>query len=336
MADAGPAIRVRASAPGKLVLSGEYAVLDGAPAIVMAVDRRARVVIEAGTGEGHTVMAAGNERQRGRFATGGEEFVWHSGRDEFRLVESVWRTANARAEGSLSLSLDTRGFVDAGSGIKLGLGSSAALATALSLALGEAAGIDADAARVAYAAHRDFQGGLGSGADVACSLLGGLVDYTMGGAASRIDWPEGLEAALLWSGVAADTGARLEHLAGCESLPSRAALVQAAGRLAQAWRGGVVHDVLDESRDYTRVLREFSVDHELGIFDAGFDALVDAARGSTLVCKPCGAGGGDVAVVLAADRDELSTFLVRAEASGFRPLAAGIDDRGAEVSRETV
>src|SRR5215813_3105192 len=30
-----------ATAPGKLILTGEYAVLDGAPAIVVAVDRRA-------------------------------------------------------------------------------------------------------------------------------------------------------------------------------------------------------------------------------------------------------------------------------------------------------
>jgi phosphomevalonate kinase len=32
-------MRITASAPGKLVLSGEYAVLDGAPAICVAVDR---------------------------------------------------------------------------------------------------------------------------------------------------------------------------------------------------------------------------------------------------------------------------------------------------------
>ena len=38
--------RVTASAPGKVVLSGEYAVLSGAPAICMAVNRRATVTIE--------------------------------------------------------------------------------------------------------------------------------------------------------------------------------------------------------------------------------------------------------------------------------------------------
>ena len=35
-------------APGKLVLVGEYAVLDGAPAIVAAVDRGVRCVLSPG------------------------------------------------------------------------------------------------------------------------------------------------------------------------------------------------------------------------------------------------------------------------------------------------
>jgi phosphomevalonate kinase len=336
MRDGETDIRHRASAPGKVILSGEYAVLDGAPAILMAVDRRARVVIEASGEDWHTVAAMGNDRARGRFTAGGGEFAWLAGRDEFRLVESVWRTANADADRHLALSLDTRDFVDAGSGVKLGIGSSAALAAALSVALAEAARIDADPARVAYAAHRHFQAGLGSGADVACSLTGGLVDYTMGGQAQRISWPEGLEMGLLWSGVPADTGARLEHLAAKESRPSRAALALAARRFAEAWRRGAARDVLDECRDYTGVLREFSVDHGLGIFDAGHGRLADSARGSSLACKPCGAGGGDVAVVLATARDELAEFMARAAASGFRPLAAGIDSRGVEVSKETM
>ena len=52
-------MNVRTSAPGKVILSGEYAVLDGAPAVVMAVDRRARVSVSAGSGDWHRVSAPG-------------------------------------------------------------------------------------------------------------------------------------------------------------------------------------------------------------------------------------------------------------------------------------
>ena len=44
-------MNIEVSAPGKLVLIGEYGVLYGAPALVMAVDRRARVVLEAVRGD---------------------------------------------------------------------------------------------------------------------------------------------------------------------------------------------------------------------------------------------------------------------------------------------
>ena len=38
---------IRASAPGKVIVAGEYAVLHGAPAVAMAIDRRAHVTIDA-------------------------------------------------------------------------------------------------------------------------------------------------------------------------------------------------------------------------------------------------------------------------------------------------
>ena len=48
-----------ASAPGKVVLCGEYAVLDGAPAISMAVNRRALVTLIPVSGDGGTVKSIG-------------------------------------------------------------------------------------------------------------------------------------------------------------------------------------------------------------------------------------------------------------------------------------
>jgi phosphomevalonate kinase len=204
---------IAASAPGKIVLAGEYAVLDGAPAICAALDRRARVQIVRSDTDHHVVMAPGFSDARGKFLAIDGELQWLAGGDEFPLLTDVWQTANAVPSANLSLQLDTREFIDTKQGIKIGIGSSAALTTALAAALCEVAATDADATRVAFAAHRQFQGGLGSGVDVACSSTGGLIEYRMGEAASvSLDWPKGLVYALFWSGVAAATSAKIERL----------------------------------------------------------------------------------------------------------------------------
>ena len=87
---------VVASAPGKIVLSGEYAVLAGAPAIVMAVDRRARVAIADVDGDVSRVRAPGYTDETGRFETIDGELRWHDGQSVFGIVDSVWRYSYPR------------------------------------------------------------------------------------------------------------------------------------------------------------------------------------------------------------------------------------------------
>ena len=48
---------IEASAPGKMVLVGEYAVLEGSPALVSAVNREAKVRLELTEGRGICVNA---------------------------------------------------------------------------------------------------------------------------------------------------------------------------------------------------------------------------------------------------------------------------------------
>ena len=63
-------MRIRASAPGKLVALGEYAVLEGAPALVLAVERRAVATLErSGDGDCHLRTAAPDPVDR-RFSPG--------------------------------------------------------------------------------------------------------------------------------------------------------------------------------------------------------------------------------------------------------------------------
>lgn len=334
MTETGAEAQISASAPGKLLLCGEYAVLSGAAAICMAVDRRATVTITAGETDHHTVTSPGITNVTGRFRSRDGVCEWLAGESEFSLVDAVWRTAGVDSDEPLAIVLDTSAFLDQQSGVKIGVGSSAALTVALAGALCTATPAGADPTSIAIAAHRRFQEGLGSGADVACCASGGLIEYRMTGAAVHaLAWPDGLVHTLLWSGVASSTGAKLRRLEQLDVGPSRAALADAAERTLRAWRAGAVDDILHACREFTQTLQAFSVDHALGIFDAGHAELAAAAAGAGLVYKPCGAGGGDVGLVLGDDAAAVAGFTRVAEAQGFCRLNLHVDPHGLQVVR---
>jgi phosphomevalonate kinase len=324
-------IDVSTSAPGKVVIAGEYAVLDGAPAICMAVNRRAHVSITTSDNDHHSVLAPGFSESAGRFTAVGNRIEWLAGADEFSLLEAVWQEAAPTVSENLTIVLDSNDFIDPASSVKLGIGSSAALTVALIAAFDKVTDDDINVLRAATDAHRRFQQGSGSGVDIACSLAGGLVEYRMGGeSASSLTWPKGLTYALLWSGVAASTDEKLNQLARTEAGQARAELVIASARVAASWREGNPVEILQQLRDYTRALRKFDVDHRLGIFDAGHAELADAAASAGLVYKPCGAGGGDLGIVIASDVSDIATFVDAARESEFKQLNMAIDETGIE------
>ncbi len=322
-------MRITASAPGKFVLSGEYAVLDGAPSVCVAVDRRAVVTIESHDGEHHVVRAPGFTAATGRFEANEGGLTWLSGGRDFGLFETVWDASRpAAGAGPMAISLDTGAFRDAASGSKIGLGSSAALAAALAVAL-EALG-GARARDAAHAGHRRFQGGAGSGVDVACSIAGGVIEYRMQERQSRpLAWPDGLYCSVLWSGVAAGTRGRIARFGDQPDSPSRGELREASSAVSAVVENGRASAVLAALGDYTQALLRFDAAHGLGIFDAGHAALAGHAAADDVVYKPCGAGGGDIGVALATSRASLASFEQVAARSGFMRLALAIDPRGA-------
>ena len=316
---------VVASAPGKVVLCGEYAVLDGAPAVCMAVDRRARVRITDFDGDWHRVTASGYSPIEGRFVANGDTVDWLQGEDEFTLLDAVWRTLGCRSpgpggSGCLSIELDTRAFVDEMSGEKIGVGSSAALTVALAAALSRSNDVLDDATR----AHKLFQHGAGSGVDIAAAFSGGLIEYRIKETrVSALRWPAGLAYRLIWTGVPVSTRVKLERLEETGHRSSRVELANAAENMAKAW--GSASAVLSQYPTYIETLRQFSVDHDLGIFDAGHDQLVVEAASAGLVYKPCGAGGGDIGILLGTSYEQLDGFMTAREASGY-PLPGTVLD----------
>ena len=293
-----------ASAPGKAVLCGEYAVLDGAPAVCMALDRRARVTVTPRDADWTRVSAPRYTAAEGFFRVVDGNVEWLQGASEFSLVDAVLRSIATLPERVVSIELDTDAFRDRASGEKIGIGSSAALTVALLAALRGTEDVRTDA----IDAHRQLQQGAGSGVDIATSVRGGLLEYrTEAAEITALRWPAGLHYRLVWSGIAADTRAKLAHLDNTAESETRAALVQAAMTMAKAWHSAT--RVLGEYPAYIESLRRFSVDHGLGIFDAGHDELCTEAAAAGLVYKPCGAGGGDIGILLGRSGERLDDFM---------------------------
>lgn len=314
-----------ASAPGKVVLSAEYAVLDGAPAICMAVNRRAVVSITPCRGRISTVEAPGYCDGTGEFEITPDGLEWRDGQSSFELVDIAFAAGAVRAESAIAIRLDSSAFADPVSGDKIGIGSSAAVTVALCAAGRRSLDSSALARRV----HTELQGGAGSGVDVACSIAGGLIEYRMAGAnTTPLRWPAGLHWRLVWTGVSADTRSRLARLDAGVSKPSRVRLFASAERMADAWHSAEAGKIMSEYPAYIETLREFSVDHELGIFDAGHDALARRASAAQLVYKPCGAGGGDVGIVFGQDRASVQRFV--------NDLPAGATSVDCELGEEGV
>lgn len=315
--------QVRATAPGKVVLSGEYAVLHGAPAICMAVNHRAIVTVTRHDRAWHSVSAPGYSSAEGRFVSGDSGPEWLQGQDEYELVDIAWRALDVSGGGALGIEIDTRAFFDADSGIKLGLGSSAAVTVALSAAMKRSIDIVGDAAKI----HRALQGGAGSGVDVVTSAHGGLLAYRMQSTQTTpLRWPVGLHYRLVWMGAPASTPIRLEQFERAGRKRSRDALVSAAVGVVDAWQSAP--EALAALSGYVEALREFSEDYDLGIFDAGHDKLVAAAEGSGLVYKPCGAGGGDVGILFGAHDEQLDEFLAGQLERGCRTLESTLETQG--------
>ncbi|MBS2025417.1 MAG: hypothetical protein JST92_23705 [Deltaproteobacteria bacterium] len=174
------------SAPGKLFLAGEYAVLDkGRPALVAAVDRALHAEWELlPEDKVELVHEPSGARVNGTLMKG--LLLWTGGRDELRfamraasMATLLCREEGREARGFRLVFKDELAVTVEGRSLKLGLGGSAA-ATVLAVRAACAAhgrtNTPEDTLAIACAAHWLEQGGQGSGGDVAASALGGLLE----------------------------------------------------------------------------------------------------------------------------------------------------------------
>ena len=296
-----------ASSPGKVILSGEYAVLDNAPAICMAIDCRAEAKIQKCNGEISRVKSTGFLSEEGEFKSSKNGISWCKG-TEFKVIDAVWQVINFKRLIGLKINLDTSSFTDDLSDRKLGLGSSAAIIVALTAAMKNCD--DPESIKIlTHKAHKKLQGGLGSGADIATSLCGGLIKFqTENYTTKSLSWPNGLFYRLIWTGSSASTKDKLILFMKGQDRFSRKELINGATSMATLWQSGDAKKIIAGYESYCNLLYKFSCDYDLGIFSMGHKELLSHAKKNNLVYKPCGAGGGDIGILLGLDEKKLDQF----------------------------
>ncbi|RQG91199.1 mevalonate kinase [Natrarchaeobius halalkaliphilus] len=291
------------SAPGKVYLFGEHAVVYGEPAVPCAIERRARVGVE--------------RRSDGKLRVHAEDlsldgFTVEYGasaddRPDVDVQESLLTAATQYVDSAIEQVREVTGKAEIGFDVTIesdiplgaGLGSSAAVAVAAIDAGTRALGTTLEADELAERAYRtehEVQEGQASRADTFCSATGGAVRVE-GDDCRSIDAPD-LPIVIGFDGGAGDTG---ELVAGVrrvrEEYEFAADTIEAIGDVVRNGEDALAADDVEE------LGRLMNFNHgllsALGVSSRSLDTMTWAARDAgALGAKLTGAGGGGCIVAL--------------------------------------
>ena len=303
-------------APGKIFLVGEYAVLEEGSAVLAAVTRHAVAQYVPGMDPMSEVVRQAVDHARAE----------------------IGESASALPRGSVLVNTDD--FQQGGQ--KIGLGSSSATAVATVGALFESAGVSVEKNRarlysVAIAAHRAAQGGVGSGADVATAVHGGIVRVERQPAGpplvEPLTPPAGLHLVVFWTGQAVSTTNMIEGVQKyAEKDPSAYRqmienLRETADRFVAELRAGSATGAVAAAGRYGRRLAVLGAAASVPIVTDAFVKASELAKELGGIAKPSGAGGGDIGIAMFAT-PETARLFARALPKPLAPLDLDLDRLG--------
>ncbi|EMA41747.1 mevalonate kinase [Halobiforma nitratireducens] len=301
------------SAPGKVYLFGEHAVVYGEPAVPCAIELRARVGVEQRSDAKLRVHAEDLSLDGFTVEYGGTT----DERPDVDVSESLVSAAMGYVDGAIEQVRDVTGEHEVGFDVTIesdiplgaGLGSSAAVVVAAIDAAARELGTTLETDELAERAYRtehEVQDGQASRADTFCSATGGAVRVE-GDDCRSIEAPE-LPIVVGFDGGAGDTG---QLVAGVRNLREEygfaadtvASIGDVVRRGEQALADGDLEE-LGRLMDFNHGLLS-----ALGVSSRTLDSMVWAARDADAYgAKLTGAGGGGCVVALD-PTDETETAL---------------------------
>jgi len=333
------------SAPGKLFLSGEYAVLWGGVARVAAVaprtaalvrrraDARVHVCLEEGTLAGTTTPKGVRwERE----VPAGFAFV-------ARTLDEALR---AHGRQSVGFELAVAPSAVGPGGLKLGMGGSACATVLVADAARFILEDRFDTLKLALVSHALGQGGKGSGGDVAASFAGGVLRYrryevsglmtasSAGGFRAalmeapavdvwRLATPK-VAMAYAFTGESASTRVLINKVEARKDEAARQAFVARSDTLGHEIEAGLGGG---DFRAFTEaVTAQQALLQELGPTETeAMRQILAIASAYGCAGKQSGAGGGDGCVLFAPSTEARSELMKGLEARGFHSMTLEVE-----------
>jgi phosphomevalonate kinase len=309
------------------MISGEYAVLQGAVAVVAAVGARAYARWSGGVPNGSPARSSGSPQTSPL-------------PPEALLGKSLAEERVGIVSSDLTIDVSELRK----SGRKLGLGSSAAASAAVVGAVLASAGRDLNDPKcqrevfdLALAGHKAVAPE-GSGADVAAAALGGFVRYRLDGdvvaEAERMSFPADVATRVVWTGIEARTSEFVRAVRAFEAREAKAyaavrdELRAQAVRFADAIVRSDAAEVVEAAGAYGHAMGALGHACGIAIITAELQQIADLARMCGGTAKPSGAGGGDVAIAFFRGESAAKSFDEACAEAGLDRLDLGLGAAG--------
>jgi phosphomevalonate kinase len=349
-------LKVSVIAPGKLILLGEYAVLQGAHALVAAVNRHARVEVTNAISNYCELITDYLPIKNIKFKfdmQGKILFIPDIDANLRNILKFFIETCESSIKflqsynKSISpciITLDTSQFFSNGGDAKLGLGSSAALTVALFTALAKFSGFLVSKSVVFFNTlkiHHRAQGGMGSGIDIAASVFGGVLDYKMSLEKKilpkKTEIVENIYIVPIWSGQSTSTKEYLALLhsfrdnneQSYEKIMHR--LIELADSGCYAYKTKNCTNFMHIVTDYYGTLKHLSEASGVEIISQDHRSISQIVEDAGGVYKPSGAGGGDFGLAFCLSKKIVKNVRSAITKSKYKIIDLQITDQGVRV-----
>jgi mevalonate kinase len=324
---------VVASAPAKIILFGEHFVVYGEPAIVVAIDKRARAEAERRQDERLRFQSA-NLNASCYFENGAFKVEQGDAKQvRFKFEPVKLAVEKVLAVYGKNVGLDIR--INSAIPVAAGLGSSAAVVASVTAAVAALLELEfskQDIFRIAYEAEKIVHG-TPSGVDPAIATFGGTLLFQVDTGFKPLEVKTDIPLVIGDTGVERSTRIQVEKVR--ETMDS---FPQITDPLRKAAREIVLRAVTAlQENDLETLGRLMNINHALlygiGVSDESLEWLANAARkAGALGAKLTGAGGGGCMIALARPEklENVSEAIMRAGGSSF---IAKKTDEGVRVER---